>query len=75
MTQEHFNRVLRLFLAQKPFRPFTLELVSGGRVEVNHRESLEVHANGLLACFSTTRTRSIFEVGSDVRFLSVTGTT
>lgn len=75
MTQENFRRLLQLFLAQKPFRPFTLELVSGGRIEVNHPEALEVHSNGLLVCFSTTRTRSMFEVGSVVRFVTVTGTT
>ncbi len=27
MTSENFDRLLRLFLAQKPFRPFSLELV------------------------------------------------
>jgi hypothetical protein len=74
MTQDNFTRLLRLFLARQPFRPFTLELVSGSRVEVNHPEALEVHSNGLLACSSTTNTRSFFEVGSVIRFLTVTGT-
>jgi hypothetical protein len=43
MRQENFDLVLNRFLGQKPFRPFTLELISGGRVEVNHPEALQVH--------------------------------
>ena len=75
MTPENFDRLLRLFLAQKPFRPFTLELFGGGRIEVNHPEALHVYPNGILACASTTQIRSFFEAGSVVRFLAVTGTT
>ena len=75
MRQDNFDLVLQKLLRQRPFRPFTPELVSGARIEVNHPEALKVYPNGLLACFSTARTRSVFEMGSVVRFLTVTGTT
>jgi hypothetical protein len=32
--------LLGAFSRRKPWKPFTLELVSGSRVEVNHPESL-----------------------------------
>jgi hypothetical protein len=67
--------VWQVLRKQRPFRPFTLELISGGRVEVNHPEALQVHSNGLLVCRSTTHNRSAFEVGSVIRFTTATGTT
>jgi hypothetical protein len=75
MTQDNFDRVLRAFLALSPFRPFTLELVSGSRVEVNHPEALESRAGGLIMCKSTMGTRSVFEVASVIWFITATGTT
>jgi hypothetical protein len=75
MTQDNFDKILRAFLALKPFRPFTLELVSGGRVEVNHPEALKLYASGLIACKSTMGNRSVFEVDSIIRFITATGVT
>jgi hypothetical protein len=75
MIEENFNRTLRAFQRFSPFRPFTLELVSGSRIEVNHPEALTLYENGLISCAATTGGRSVFEVTSVVRFLSVTGVT
>jgi hypothetical protein len=75
MRQENFERVFQQLQALKPYQPLTLELVSGGRIEVNHPEALKIYPNGLLSCLSSTNTRSIFEVGSVVRILTATGTT
>jgi hypothetical protein len=67
--------VLRAFLALRPFQPFTLELISGGRLEVNHPEALEFYPDDLIMCKSTMGTRSVFEVASVIRFITATGTT
>jgi 20S proteasome alpha/beta subunit len=75
MTPDNFQRVLRRFLRRSPFRPFTLELLSGGRVEVNHPEAITLSANGVVTVWSTSRLRSIFEVTEVVRFITETGTT
>jgi hypothetical protein len=40
MTSEHFDRTLRAFQRRTPFRPFTVELVSGTRFQVDHPEAL-----------------------------------
>ena len=75
MTPDNFQRVLRRFLRHSPFRPFTLELLSGGRLEVNHPEAISVNRRGVVVVESTTRVRSIFEVTEVVRFITATGTT
>jgi hypothetical protein len=40
MTTENFDLTLRAFQRRRPFRPFTVELVSGDRFEVDHPEAL-----------------------------------
>lgn len=40
MTVENFDQTLRAFQQQTPFRPFTVELVSGHRFQVDHPEAL-----------------------------------
>jgi hypothetical protein len=40
MTRENFDRVLQAFQRRTPFRPFTVEFVSGERVSVDHPEAL-----------------------------------
>jgi hypothetical protein len=42
MTADHFDRSLRSFQRRKPFRAFTVELVSGDRFQVDHPEALIV---------------------------------
>jgi hypothetical protein len=73
MRQENFEKVLRVFLDQTPFRPFTLELLSGTRIEINHPEALTMREDGLIIVASTSSTRSVLDVGAVVRFISATG--
>ena len=75
MSPDNFVKVLQVFSQRRPFRPFTLELISGGRIEVNHPEVLTLHGDGLVSCVSTTLARSVFEMASVVRFITETGTT
>jgi hypothetical protein len=74
MSAENFSLVFSLFSRREPWRPFTIELVSGARVEVNHPESLS-QSEEILKCKSTTGLVCIFEVASVVRFIDATGTT
>jgi hypothetical protein len=40
MTAENFDRALRSFQRRTPFKPFTVEMVSGDRFQVDHPEAL-----------------------------------
>jgi hypothetical protein len=40
MTPANFERSLRAFWRQRPFRPFEVELVSGDRFQVDHPEAM-----------------------------------
>jgi hypothetical protein len=40
MTAEHFDRTLPAFQRRSPFKPFTVELVSGDRFQVDYPEAL-----------------------------------
>jgi hypothetical protein len=40
MLSEDFERTLRALVRRTPFRPFTVELVSGARIEVDHPEAM-----------------------------------
>ena len=72
MTPENFKLVLGEFLKRKAFEPFTLEMVSGSRVEVNHPEALTLYKH-LVVCVSTSRCRTVFEYAGVVRFIQGTG--
>jgi hypothetical protein len=72
MTPENFRVVLDKFLKLKPFTPFTLELVSGSRIEVNHPEALTLYET-LVLCVSTSSRRTVFEYAGVVRFIEGTG--
>ena len=39
MLPEHFEPALRALVRRTPFHPFTVEMLSGARIEVDHRES------------------------------------
>ena len=43
MTADAFERSLRTFVRRIPFRPFTVELVSGAPYEIHHPEALMIH--------------------------------
>jgi hypothetical protein len=40
MEVDNFEQTLRAFLRRAPFRPFTVALVNGDRVEVDHPSAL-----------------------------------
>jgi hypothetical protein len=42
MDSSNFQRALRAFQRQSPFRPFTVALVNGDRFQVEHPEALIV---------------------------------
>ena len=42
MDPSNFQRALRAFQRQSPFRPFTVALVNGDRFQVHHSEALVV---------------------------------
>ena len=51
MIANNFERSLQAMVRRKPFRPFTVELVSGDRIEVDHPEAL-VHRAGVAVYLS-----------------------
>jgi len=44
MLADNFMRTLRALARRVPFKPFTVELVSGDRIEVDHPEALVFRA-------------------------------
>jgi hypothetical protein len=42
MDRETFDAAIRLFKHRTPFRPFTVSLVNGERLEVDHPDALAV---------------------------------
>jgi hypothetical protein len=74
MTRDNFEHVLRRFLARRPCKPFTVELVSGSRIEIQHPEALTVYREGLISCQSSSRVQTVFEYTSVIRFIDATGT-
>ena len=40
MKAQAFDAVLRSFIARRPFRPFTVEMMSGTAITVDHPEAL-----------------------------------
>jgi hypothetical protein len=36
MTEQHFDELLIALMERKPFHPFTVELITGDRFEVDH---------------------------------------
>jgi hypothetical protein len=42
MDRETFDRTIRTFKYRKPFRPFTISLVNGERLEIDHPDALAV---------------------------------
>jgi hypothetical protein len=74
MKRELFIRILRVFHKRKPFRPYTIELTSGARLEINHPEAVTLEEE-VIVVQSSRGFRSVCEYGSVVRFLDMTGTT
>ena len=60
MVAESFERSLRAFVRRVPFRPFTVELVSGDRIEVDHPEAL-VYRAGVAVYISPDGAPTLFD--------------
>lgn len=60
MTAENFSKTLRAFQKRTPFQAFAVELVSGGRIVVDHPEAL-VFRGGTAIYVSPEGTPTIFD--------------
>lgn len=60
MTSDHFERSLQAYQRRKPFRPFTVELVSGDRFQVDHPEALVLRA-GVAVFLAADGTPTLFD--------------
>jgi hypothetical protein len=43
MDRDTFNTAIRAFKNRTPFQPFTLSMVNGERLEVDHPDAVHVH--------------------------------
>jgi hypothetical protein len=60
MLPKNFERTLRALVRRAPFRPFTVELVSGARIKVDHPEAL-VFRGGLAVYINTQGGPTLFD--------------
>jgi hypothetical protein len=60
MNNKSFERTLRAFQRQAPFRPFTVGLVNGDRFKVDHPEAL-VLRRGVAVFIDAEGTPTIFD--------------
>ena len=60
MTSDHFDRTLGAFQRRAPFRPFTVELVSGYRFQVDHPEAL-ILRGGVAVYLAADGTPTLFD--------------
>ena len=60
MIANNFERSLQAMVRRKPFRPFTVELVSGDRIEVDHPEAL-IHRAGVAVYISPEGYPALFD--------------
>ncbi len=60
MESESFDRSLRAFCRRVPFQPFTVELLSGTRFQVEHSEAL-AFSGGMAVYIAPDGTPSLFD--------------
>jgi hypothetical protein len=72
MSRDIFAKILDVFLGRRPFTPFTVELLSGAKLEVNHPEALMLYERHFVYR-STTHVRSVMEYAVVQRFYESTG--
>jgi hypothetical protein len=63
MTSRVFETSLRAFQIRQPFKPFMIELVSGGEILVQHPEAV-VTQSGAAVFFSTDGGITLFDAES-----------
>ncbi len=68
MESTQFERSLRAFQRQSPFQSFTVALVNGDRVQVDHPEAL-VMRGGTAVFVSADGTPTLFEHSSVSQFV------
>jgi hypothetical protein len=68
MQETQFERSLRAFQRQTPFRSFTVALVNGDRVQVDHPEALVVRG-GTAVFLSADGTPMLFDHSSVRQFV------
>ena len=67
MQSEGFERSLRTLTRRQPFLPFTVELTSGSRFQVDHPEALMVR-NGVAVYFAADGEIMLFDHDTVARF-------
>jgi hypothetical protein len=68
MDRRSFERSLRAFQARKPYRSFTVALVNGDRVQVDHPEALVVR-DGLAVFVAAGGVPTLFDHESVSQFI------
>jgi hypothetical protein len=72
MRREIFLHVLQAFQRRRPWKPFTVELIGGSRIEVNHPESISA-GKDIVSIHSTTGVHAYFEFAAVVQIIDSTG--
>lgn len=60
MEKENFERLLHALSHRKPFKPYTLEFMSGESIEIDHPEALVIRA-GVAVYLSADGTPAWFD--------------
>ena len=71
MESESFNRSLRALSQRVPFQVFTVELISGTRIAVEHPEAL-VYRAGTAVHFAPDGALTLFDHTGVAQLISVT---
>jgi hypothetical protein len=70
MTGDEFERMIRNFIRQRPFRPFIVEFITGDRVLLGHPEVIDRHGD-VFTCRGTDQTRRIFTAQSVCQVIEI----
>ncbi len=68
MTPRNFSNSLQAFQRQTPFKSFTVELVSGDRLRIDHPEALVIRA-GVAAFIDARGVPTLFDHDSVSQFI------
>ena len=60
MDRELFDQTIRAFKHRKPFKPFTVAMENGDRLEVDHPEALAIR-DGMASFIGSGSVPSIFD--------------
>jgi hypothetical protein len=72
MEAAAFDIALRSFVNRKPFKPFEVEFVSGGRLQVDHPEAL-ITRHGVAFHFATDGNPTLFDHESVSKVTGIKG--